>query len=137
MVRYLGQMMKQVAWRAWNIMRPILGWTLILLGIPLVPVPVINGTIMIIAGVALVGRRNRRIRWTSVHFKLFIRRWAAYPHPVIRFPGYLVLRFQRSMSYGYRRFCWHQAERRKARYALQTAMQEHRTSEGESTKEAI
>ncbi len=103
------------AWRAiWPILRQVLGWLCILLGLLGLALPVLQGIPLLVIGIALVGRRNKLIRWTSVHLKLALRRWAAVQTPVIGPAGRLALRVQQHISRQRRRLHWWYIERRRA-----------------------
>lgn len=105
--------------RVWHIVRPVVrqvtGWLCILLGIAGLVLPVLPGVVFLVIGIVLVGRRNRLIRWTGVHSKLLLRRWAALPTPIIGPAGRLALRGQQEVSRQRRRLHWWHAERRRLR----------------------
>lgn len=101
-----------VARYAWMFLRPVLGWFLILVGLVGMPLPIIHGTIFLIMGISLVGRRHIVIRWCRVQSKLFLRRWAALHHPVIGTTGRLALRAQKDFSRKTRRLMWWYQETR-------------------------
>src|SRR5262245_7666362 len=83
------------AWRRlWPIARQVLGWMLILLGLLGLVLPVLQGVLFLVIGIALVGRRNGVIRRTTFVFKRFLRRWAAVRTPLIGPAGRLALRAQ-------------------------------------------
>jgi hypothetical protein len=101
------------AWRLiWPVLRQVLGWIFILLGLLGLALPILQGVIFLVIGIALVGRRNRLIRWASVSFKLFLRRWAALPTPLIGPLGRMALRGQQEISRQRRRLHWWRVERR-------------------------
>ena len=62
---------------SWQVARPVLGWSLIVLGVLGCILPVLPGLPMLFGGIALVGRRTWVIRWCAVQYKLAVRRWAA------------------------------------------------------------
>jgi hypothetical protein len=66
-----------------------------------------------VIGIALVGRRHPVIRWVSVYFKLFLRRWAALQTPVIGPLGRMALRGQQEVSRQRRRLHFWWIERRQ------------------------
>lgn len=94
-------------YRVWPVFRLVLGWTLIALGIVGLVLPIFQGIVLIALGVSLVGRRNQRIRWTSVHIKLLIRRLASSRFWFIRKPGKLALQAQQTFSRQRRRTTWY------------------------------
>src|SRR5262245_10113601 len=69
--------------RMWPIVRQVLGWMFILLGILGLVLPVLQGVLFLVIGVALVGRRNWLIRRSAVAMKRFLRRWARSEHRLI------------------------------------------------------
>lgn len=106
-------------WRiVWPVLRQVLGWLFILLGLVGLVLPILQGVIFLVIGIALVGRRNRLIRWVSVSFKLFLRRWAALPTPLIGPLGRMALRGQQQLSRQRRRLHWWHVERRLKRRHL-------------------
>jgi hypothetical protein len=106
-------------WRIlWPVLRQVLGWIFILLGLVGLVLPLLQGVIFLVIGIALVGRRNRLIRWASVSFKLFLRRWAALPTPLIGPLGRMALRGQQELSRQRRRLHWWYVERRLKRQHL-------------------
>ncbi|MEI8167517.1 MAG: hypothetical protein WCG26_14140 [Chloroflexales bacterium] len=102
----------------WLMLRPVLGWVLIVVGLIGMPMPIINGTIFLVLGVILVGKRNRLIRWSRVQLKLLLARWAALDTPVIGPLGRLARRSAQTISRQNRRMHWwfiaRQARRRGA-----------------------
>ena len=105
-----------IAWRvAWPVIRQILGWIFILLGLLGLLLPVLQGVIFLVIGIALVGRRNVLIRRTTVLFKLLLRRWALLPTPLIGPLGRFALRAQQEISRQRRRLHWWHVERRRLR----------------------
>jgi hypothetical protein len=109
------------AWRiAWPIIRQVIGWIFIILGIIGLVLPILQGVLFLVIGIALVGRRNWLIRKTSVSCKLFLRRWAAVQTPLIGPLGRVALRGQQRVSWQRRRLHWWYEERRRQR-ALQRA----------------
>ncbi|MBK9710828.1 MAG: hypothetical protein IPO81_05735 [Kouleothrix sp.] len=83
---------------AWPIVRQVVGWILIALGLLGLVLPVLQGVLFLVLGIALVGRRNIVIRYSSVALKRFLRRWAALPTPLIGPSGRVALRAQRQYS---------------------------------------
>ena len=104
-----------IAWRVvWPVFRQVLGWLLILLGLVGLVLPVLQGVIFLVIGIALVGRRHPLIRYVSVYFKLFLRRWAAVQTPLIGPLGRMALRGQQEVSRQRRRlhFWWIERQHR-------------------------
>ncbi len=99
----------------WPVTRQVIGWIFIILGLVGLVLPLLQGVLFLVIGIALVGRRNWLIRWTSVRCKLFLRRWAALPTPVVGPVGRLALRGQQRVSRQRRRLHWWYAERRRLR----------------------
>ena len=86
-------------WRLfWPIMRQVLGWLFILLGLIGMVLPILQGVLFLVIGIALVGRRNIVIRRSSIAIKRGLRRWAALPHPLVGPSGRAALRAQREFS---------------------------------------
>ena len=101
------------AWRRlWPVLRQVIGWICIGLGLLGLALPVLQGILLLAIGIALVGRRHWLIRWTSVQIKLLLRRWAALETPVIGPVGRLALRAQHEISRQRRRLHWWYIERR-------------------------
>lgn len=99
----------------WLVLRPTLGWLLIVLGLIGMPMPIVNGTIFLVLGLILVGPRNKVVRWSRVRIKLLLDRWAAMTHPLLRFSGRLARDSARQVSRQNRRlrWWWMEKERRK------------------------
>jgi hypothetical protein len=110
-----------IAWRVvWPIFRQVLGWLFILLGLIGLVLPILQGVIFLVIGIALVGRRHPVIRYVSVYFKLFLRRWAAIETPVIGPLGRMALRGQQEVSRQRRRlhFWWIERQNRQREIKL-------------------
>src|SRR5690349_22555074 len=103
---------------AWWLLRQILGWFFILLGLLGLVLPVLQGVLFLVIGVALVGRRNWLIRRTSFGIKRGLRRWAAHPAPLVGRAGRLALRAQHQYSRQSRRLHRTLAERFQPRAPL-------------------
>jgi len=98
---------------AWWLLRQVLGWFFILLGLIGLVLPVLQGVLFLVIGVALVGRRNPLIRRSMLLFKRFLRRWAAARSPLVGKIGQIALRAQwkgsRESRHLHRRFTeWRQ-----------------------------
>jgi hypothetical protein len=96
----------------WFVLRPLLGWTFIVLGVIGMPLPIVNGLIFLVLGLALIGPRNKLIRWSRVHIKLLLARWAALPTPVVGPLGRFAQRSAQQVSRQHRRVRWWWMERR-------------------------
>jgi len=121
--RYTLKRRLAVGWRvAWPVLRQVLGWLLILLGLVGLVLPILQGVLFLVIGIALVGRRHPVIRWVAVYFKLGLRRWAALQTPLIGPLGRMALRGQQEVSRQRRRLHWWYVERRrlKARHQSYT-----------------
>lgn len=83
------------AWRLlWPVVRQVLGWICILLGLLGLVLPVLQGVLLLVIGIALVGRRNWLIRRSTLGLKRFLRRWAAVRTPLVGPAGRVALRAQ-------------------------------------------
>lgn len=111
----LAALLKTLLLNSWLVLKPMLGWFFIVIGLIGMPMPIVNGIIFVMIGVALVGHRNRTIRWSRVHIKLLINWWAGLPTPVIGFLGRLARRTTQEMSRQHRRLHWWWQDRQKAR----------------------
>jgi hypothetical protein len=82
-------------WRLlWPIIRQVLGWMFIVLGLVGLVLPVLQGVLFLAIGIALVGRRNWLIRRSTLVFKRFLRRWARVKQPLLGSAGRMGLRAQ-------------------------------------------
>lgn len=98
----------QTVWPyVWICMRPVLGWSSILVGILGVILPIIPGIPFLVVGVTLVGRRTWIIRWVAVNWKYMLRRWATSPVPVFGTIGRWAWRSQQEVSRQRRRLVWY------------------------------
>jgi hypothetical protein len=111
----LIMILRTIALWLWFVLKPTLGWLLIVVGLIGMPMPIMNGVIFLVLGIALVGPRNRLIRWSRVNIKLLLTRWAALDTPVVGPLGRLALRSAQSLSRQNRRMRWWMLER-KARW---------------------
>ena len=86
-------------WRVfWPVLRQVLGWAFIVLGLLGLVLPFLQGVLFLVIGIALVGRRNIVIRHSRVATKRLLRRWAAQPTPIVGRSGRMALRGQREFS---------------------------------------
>ena len=100
---------------AWVVARPILGWICIVLGLLGVVLPIFPGMPFLVPGIALVGRRNRLIRWISVACKRTLRRLASLQTPLLKPLARWALRTQHEFSRRRRRLAWRRMELQRAR----------------------
>jgi hypothetical protein len=86
-------------WRVfWPVLRQVVGWLFIGLGLLGLVLPILQGVLFLVIGIALVGRRNIVIRYSRVATKRLLRRWAALPTPVVGASGRMALHGQREFS---------------------------------------
>jgi hypothetical protein len=109
--------LRALALGAWFVLKPTLGWLLIVIGLIGMPMPIMNGVIFLVIGLALVGHRNRVIRWSRVRIKQLLRWWAALETPVVGPLGRLADRSARGISRQHRRMRWWWMERQARRRA--------------------
>src|SRR5688572_23476530 len=112
-LRYYRRMLASTWRRLWPIIRQVIGWMFILLGLLGLVLPVLQGVLFLVIGIALVGRRNWLIRRSALVFKRFLRRWAALKTPLVGAAGRMALRaqwkFSRESRHLHRRFAeWRQ-----------------------------
>ena len=103
---------------AWPVIRQVLGWFFIFLGLLGLLLPVLQGVLFLVIGVALVGRRNWLIRRAALLIKRWLRRWAKVPTPVVGSLGRMALRAQHESSRQSRRLHRRFAKRRQQRAQL-------------------
>ena len=109
---------------AWGLLRQVLGWFFILLGLIGLVLPVLQGVLFLVIGVALVGRRNWLIRRALLVFKRFLRRWAAVRAPLVAGAGRIALRAQWKCSRESRRLHRRYTEWRRRRVGPSIEMEE-------------
>lgn len=105
-------MLRVALFTTWLVLKPVLGWFFIVIGLIGMPMPIVNGLIFLLIGLALVGPRNRVVRWCRVHLKLFLKEWAAHPAPWIGRVGRLAQRSAQQISRQHRRLRWWWLERK-------------------------
>src|SRR5215211_6876400 len=110
--------LRRMWWLAWPVIRQVLGWFFIFLGLLGLLLPVLQGVLFLVIGVALVGRRNWLIRRAALLIKRSLRRWARVQTPVVGPLGRMALRAQHECSRQSRRLHRHFAERRQQRARL-------------------
>lgn len=106
----------------WLLIKPALGWFFIVVGLIGMPMPIVNGLIFLVIGIALVGHRNRQIRWARVQIKLLLEYWAEREQRLLRWSGRLARRSAQEISRQHRRLRWWQMDRQAARRAQQAAV---------------
>jgi hypothetical protein len=113
--------LRGIVFAVWLILRPTLGWLLIVLGLIGMPMPIVNGTIFLVLGLILVGPRNRVIRWSRVNIKLILDRWALMHNPLLGFSGRMARNSARQISRQNRRlrWWWLERQRRNTEYRMQ------------------
>lgn len=99
----------------WPVARQTLGWLCIAVGLLGLVLPLLQGVLFLVIGVALVGRRNWLIRRSTLAIKRGLRRWARVRTPVLGLAGRLALRAQHQCSRQSRRLHRRLAERRRWR----------------------
>jgi hypothetical protein len=110
--------LRRIWWLAWPVIRQVLGWFFIFLGLLGLLLPVLQGVLFLVIGVALVGRRNWLIRRAALLIKRSLRRWAKVRTPVVGLLGRMALRAQHECSRQSRRLHRRFAERRQQRARL-------------------
>ena len=104
----------RLAWRwIWPMLRITLGWLCIVIGIAGLILPLLNGVIFLLLGIALVGRRNWLIRWVAVHVKILLRLCEAHPNRALAWIGRMARQGQQQISRQRRRLYWRWEERRR------------------------
>ncbi|HMQ31705.1 MAG TPA: hypothetical protein PKD53_13345 [Chloroflexaceae bacterium] len=101
----------------WFVLKPVLGWLLIVIGLIGMPMPIMNGVIFLVIGLALVGHRNRLIRWSRVQIKLLLVWWSALDTPLVGPLGRLARRSAQTISRQHRRMRWWFMDRRARKQA--------------------
>ncbi len=87
-----------------QMVRNIIGWPLILIGLIATPLPIPIGIPLLVIGTLLVGTRSPLIRRSLVSLKLLLRRWARVQVPVIGGIGRFFLLKQQQMARTYRQY---------------------------------
>jgi hypothetical protein len=124
---YYGSLLAS-AWRLlWPVMRQVLGWIFIILGLLGLVLPVLQGVLFLVIGIALVGQRHWLLRRVRILIKRGLRRWAALRVPVIGPAGRIALRAQWRFSRQGRHL-----HRRYAEWAHRRSLRERRELTGEA-----
>jgi 2'-5' RNA ligase len=74
-------------WRVWPVVRPIIGWICIALGILGIILPILQGIIFLVIGATLIGPRHPLVRWVRVRYKQLLRRWMRSPNRLLSWLG--------------------------------------------------
>lgn len=77
----------RAAWRSWPVLRPIIGWLCMIIGVLGVILPILQGIIFLVIGAALIGPRHWLIRKARVNYKLLLRRMAHSPRRLVSWLG--------------------------------------------------
>lgn len=110
-------LLRAVGLALWLVLKPVLGWLLIVIGLIGMPMPIMNGVIFLVIGIALVGHRNWLIRWSRVQIKLLLAWWAGLGTPVVGALGRIAQRSAQAISRQNRRMRWWMLERSARRRA--------------------
>src|SRR5512145_81506 len=107
-------------WRLlWPILRQVLGWLFIILGLLGLVLPFLQGVLFLVIGIMLVGPRNWLIRRVNIAMKIILRRWAALETPVIGPVGRCALKAQRQTARQFRGLQRHYRERKHVKTSQQ------------------
>ncbi|MBA3471346.1 MAG: 2'-5' RNA ligase family protein [Herpetosiphonaceae bacterium] len=79
--------MMRAMWRIWPVVRPIVGWLCIVLGILGIILPILQGIIFLVIGATLIGRHHPLIRWFRVRYKQLLRTWRRSPNRLLAWIG--------------------------------------------------
>ena len=74
-------------WRSWPVLRPIIGWVCIIMGVLGIILPILQGIVFLVVGAALIGPRHWLIRKARVSYRLLLRGMARSPRPAVRWLG--------------------------------------------------
>ena len=77
----------RVVWRVWPVLRPVIGWLCLALGVLGIILPILQGIVFLMIGAALIGPRHPVIRKTRIGYKRLLRRMVRSPRPVVRWLG--------------------------------------------------
>jgi hypothetical protein len=89
--------------RITTMLRGVLGWPLIVIGLLTFPLPIPVGLPLLVVGTLLIGPRSRPIRLATISLRQGLRRWARLRTPLIGPLGRWLLQKQRRASAEYRR----------------------------------
>ncbi len=89
-----------------NLIRGLLGWFLIVIGVIITPLPIPLGIVIIIMGIAVLGPRSRRLRLLFYHARRSLRHLARTAPPFIRQIAHIMLEFERKVTATYRHRNW-------------------------------
>jgi hypothetical protein len=88
---------------ATTVLRGIVGWPLLVVGLLTFPLPIPVGLPLLVVGTLLIGPRSRPIRLATIGLRQALRRWARLDVPLIGPLGRWLLRKQRRAAAEYRR----------------------------------
>lgn len=83
-------------------LRRVSGWTCIVLGLILLPLPIPLGIILLVLGAWMVGTRSRTIRLATIQTRLLIRRMARSRLPLVKPAGLKLLEVEQQVRRQYR-----------------------------------
>ncbi|NJL03892.1 MAG: hypothetical protein HC911_03035 [Chloroflexaceae bacterium] len=89
-----------------NLMRGVLGWFLIVIGLIMTPLPIPFGIITVLMGIAVLGPRSRRLRLLFYHVRRGLRHLARTAPPFIQRIAHAILEFERKVTATHRRRQW-------------------------------
>ncbi len=81
-----------------RLMRRIIGWPLVMVGIVLTPLPIPFGVPLVTVGVLLIGTRDRLVRTGYMYIRRGLRSWADSRLPVVGWSGRFVLARQQQLA---------------------------------------
>lgn len=112
----------RTAWQAWPVVRPILGWISLIVGVLGVILPILQGVIFLVIGAALIGPRHWVVRGTRVRYKLLLQRMVRSRHRPVRWLGGYGQRSLRLLNTQIRKFVQRQTGRAQARRRFRVAL---------------
>ena len=89
-----------------NLVRAVLGWFLIVIGIIITPLPIPLGIVIIIMGIAVLGPRSHKLRVLFYHVRRGLRHLARTAPPFIRRIAHTILEFERKVTATHRHRQW-------------------------------
>ncbi len=89
-----------------NLLRSVLGWSLIVIGMIVAPMPIPFGIPMIIVGVAVLGPRSRRLRLMFYTARRRLRELARNNPPLLGSAAMWLLSIERNLMQSYRNRTW-------------------------------
>lgn len=70
------------------LLRHIGGWSLILLGLLGLVLPVLPGILLVVLGIVVLGPNDSTLRRIELYVRLGLRRWSRARHPGLRWAGW-------------------------------------------------